>query len=137
VADSVVSLRWEGEGLRFRGGAEGRPEGVVDGDGVTAPSPVQTLLLALAGCTAADLVLIADRMRVPLGGLSVVVEGDRRAEPPRRFTRIVMRFRVSGMAAEDEPKVRRALDLSAEKYCSVLHSLRTDDLEVRAELELT
>ncbi len=137
MADSVIALRWLGEGLRFRGGAPDGPETEVDGDSAAAPSPVQTLLIAFAGCTAADVIDITTKMRVQVGALTVVVEGDRRPDPPRRFTRIVLRFTAEGVAPEDEPKVRRALDLSVEKYCSVGHTLRTDDLEIRHELEFS
>jgi putative redox protein len=64
-----------------------------------------------------------------------VVEGDRRAEPPRRYTAIRLRYIVTGVAAADESKVWRAIHLSRDTYCSVLHSLR-EDIEVGIDLEL-
>jgi putative redox protein len=135
VADVTVALRWGGEGLKFRGGKVGGPEVPVDGDGADGPSPMTSLLLGLAGCMAADVVMILGKMKLPLAGMDIVVEGDRRPEPPRRYTAIRLRYVVSGLAAADEPKVRRAIDLSRETYCSVLHSLR-DDIGISIDLEM-
>jgi putative redox protein len=131
----TAALEWSGEGLRFRGGTVGGPQVVIDGDNAAGPSPVASLLLGLGGCMAADVVDIATKMRVPMTGLRLVLEGDRRPEPPRRFTGIRMKFMVSGVAAADEEKLQRAIELSREKYCSVLHSLR-DDIEIGIHLEL-
>ncbi|MGH7505077.1 MAG: OsmC family protein [Longimicrobiales bacterium] len=115
-------------------GVDGKPRMVLDGDGVTGPSPAATLILAFGACTAADVVDITGKMRVTLGALDLTVEGDRAAQPPRRYTRIVLRYRAAGVAANDQDKVRRAIDLSHDKYCSVLHTLR-EDLEIGTHLE--
>jgi putative redox protein len=126
MAAAQVALRWLGEGMRFEGGAEDGPTVVVDGDGEAGPSPMQTLLLGLGGCTGSDIVDILGKMRVPLGGLRVRIEADRAPEPPRRFTRIRMIYEVSGLAPEHEAKLQRAIALSHETYCSALHTLRPD-----------
>jgi putative redox protein len=107
---------------------------ILDGEGGIAPSPVATLLLSLGACTAADIVDVTRKMRVVLGGLELLLEGDRAPEPPRRFTRIRIIYRVTGVAETDRDKVKRALDLSHDKYCSVLHTLRTDT-EIGTDLE--
>lgn len=135
MADVSVALRWTGVGMRFSGGRVDGPEMVMDGDGAEGPSPMTTLLLSLAGCMAADLVLIGGKMRLPLDGIEVLVDGDRRPEPPRRYTAIRMRFIVTGVAPEQEAKVRHAIDLSRETYCSVMHSLQPDTA-ISIELEL-
>lgn len=134
MADVDANVRWIGEGLQFIAGVEGKPRIVLDGDGVTGASPAATLILALGACTAADVVDITSKMRVQLGALDLVLEGDRAPEPPRRYTRILLRYRAAGVAQTDRDKVRRALDLSHEKYCSVLHTLR-EDVEIGTELE--
>jgi putative redox protein len=128
-----VELRWQGEGLRFEAGGPGG--GIIDGDAEVGPSPMQSLLLGLAGCMAVDVVMILQKMRVPLGGLRVRVTGERAPEPPRRFTRIGLVYEVSGLAPEDGEKLDRAIALSRDKYCSVLHSLRPD-IEVGIETRL-
>lgn len=135
MATSLVKLRWAGAGLRFEGGRAGGPEIMVDSDGVAGPSPTTALLLALAGCMAVDVVEITTKMRVPLTGLAVEVEGERRAESPRRFTAIRLKYIVSGAGAECERKVWRAIELSRDKYCSVWHSLK-DDIDFSIALEL-
>jgi putative redox protein len=134
MADNTITLRWTGTGMQFEGGKAGEPSVLVDGNGRAGPSPMATLLLALGGCTAADVVEIAGKMRVEIGSLDLVVDGERAADPPRRYTEIRMRYRIGGVAREAEDRIRRAVDLSHEKYCSVLHSLRPD-LEMSSELE--
>lgn len=135
MADVTVALRWTGDGLVFEGGSVGGPQVRVDGEGAAGISPVQALLLSLGACTGADVVDILGRMRVPLAGLVVRLEGDRAPSPPRRYTRVRLVYEVQGVAAADEEKVRRAVALSHEKYCSVLHTLRPD-LELRTEVVL-
>jgi putative redox protein len=123
---AAVSLRWrEAGGLVFEGGGAGRPPIVVDGDTKLATSPVELLLLAAGTCTAADVILILQKQRVKLRGLEIAVEGTRREEEPRRYTAIHFRFTVTGEGA-DEAKARRAIDLSLQKYCSVVASLASD-----------
>jgi len=119
-----VTMRWR-ERLVFEGGGRGRPPIVVDGDSALATSPVELLLLAGATCTAADVVAILEKMRVGLHSLDVAMTGTRREEHPRRFTAIHIQFSVTGEGA-DETKVRRAVDLSLETYCSVMNSLAPD-----------
>ena len=126
MADTAVAIRWSGTGLKFEAEHASGHVFLLDGDGQHSHSPVQALALALAGCTAADVVEIAQKMRVPFRGLRVEVEADRNAEPPRYFKAVRMSFYVRGAQAADRDKLQRALDLSHEKYCSVLHSLRKD-----------
>ena len=76
------------------------------------------LLLAAAACSGADVVDILAKMREKLTGLDIEAWGDRRDEPPRRYTGLRLLFRARGDSL-DEAKVRRAIDLSLEKYCSV------------------
>ena len=135
MADSQVEVSWTGEGLRFEAQHASHNTFRLDGDGKTAHSPVQALLLSLAGCSAADVIDILTKSRVPVSGLQVHVEGDRNAEPPRYFTAIRMHFVARGVAEEDRSKLERAVQLSREKYCSVFHSLRTD-IEFSSEIDL-
>ncbi len=81
----------------------------------------------------ADIVDILGKMRVPLEALELRLEGDRAAEPPRRFLSIRILGEARGVSEEDEPKLRRAVALSEEKYCSVLHTLRPD-CEISTEI---
>jgi len=118
-----VQLRWTGEGLVFRGGADGGPEVTVDSGAGEGASPMELLLLSLAGCMGVDLVVILQKSRVPLEARDVEVIGERADSEPRKFVAIELVYRLKGPGAEDEPKLQRAIDLSRDKYCSVLHSL--------------
>jgi putative redox protein len=119
-----ISLAWQ-EGLRFVGGPPEGPVASIDGDNVTAPGPMLTLLLAAASCTGSDIVVILEKMRVKLRVLRIDVEGVRRDQDPRRYVAIHFAYRLAGEGL-DEAKARRAIDLSLEKYCSVIHSLAPD-----------
>jgi putative redox protein len=125
MSSSRVSLRWT-EALTFQGGAEGGPEITVASGGGEGPSPTQLLMLSLAGCMGVDMVMILEKSRVKLEQLEVVVVGERRAEPPRRFVAMRLTFRIRGPSERHSRKVQRALDLSRDKYCSVLHTLDPD-----------
>ena len=126
-----VWLRWTGTGVEYEGGTDGRPPVVMDAHSAKGPGPMETLLLSVAGCMAVDVQMILERSKVPLTGLAVEVEGERAPAHPKRYTRIHMTYLLEGPAREHEAKVQRAIDLSRDKFCSVLHSLRPDiDLEI-------
>ena len=120
-----VSVEWQGEGLLFEGRAGARPPVVVDGDTQRALSPMELLLLAAGTCAGADVVHILNKQRVVLRRLAIGMSGTRRDTEPRRYLAIHYRFTVEGEGV-DEAKVRRAIELSLEKYCSVVASLAPD-----------
>jgi putative redox protein len=128
-----ATMTWV-HGLTFEGGAPGGPVIRLDGDSHDGPSPVVALLLAAAACTGSDIVSILEKSRAGLTGCRIELTGTRREEHPRRFVAIHMLFHISGSAV-DEPKARRAIDLSLEKYCSVVHSL-APDIAITHELVL-
>ena len=72
-----------------------------------------------------DIVTILEKMRVSLIRLQIDVSGTRRDEEPRRYLNLHLTYHMSGERL-DETKARRAIDLSIEKYCSVVHSLAPD-----------
>ena len=118
----------------FKGDAGSGPEITVDGDGVEGGSPMGLLLLSLVGCMAIDIRVILKKSRVKLESLEMVAEGIRAETEPRRYESIELVCRVEGPGEEDHDKVQRAVDLSRDKYCSVLHSLSPDiDLTIRVE----
>jgi putative redox protein len=118
-----IRLRWTGEGKRFRGGADGGVEIVVDGDSAEGQGPMQLLLSALAGCMAIDVCMILEKSRVRLDSLEVEAIGVRATEAPRRYESIELVYRLGGPAEGDRARVDRAIELSRDKYCSVLHTL--------------
>jgi len=129
-----VKLQWAGEGLVFRGGPEGGPEVTVDSNAEEGLTPTQLLLAALGGCMAVDVRMILEKSRVPLEALEVEVIGERAETIPKRFVRIDLVFRLRGPESEHEPRLRRAIELSRDKYCSILHTLNPDiQFDLRVE----
>jgi putative redox protein len=126
VSDKEVLLRWTGEGLSFTGGAPGGPDITLDSAGKVGPSPMDALLLGVGGCMGIDVVMILEKGRVPLESLDVTIEGDRAQDPPRKFTAVRIVYRIGGLGPEHHAKAQRAVDLSRDRYCSVLHSLHPD-----------
>jgi putative redox protein len=131
----AVRLDWIGEGLRFHanGTEPAAPTVEIDPDSQAGPSPMLTLLIAAGGCTGADVVAILEKMKVGLESLSVDVVGTRRDEHPKRYEALKFSFRMSGRELE-MAKAERAVQLSLEKYCSVVHSL-APHIEVEHEIE--
>jgi putative redox protein len=118
-----VRLRWAGEGLVFRGGPDGGPVATLDSDAKEGLSSTHYLLFALAGCMAVDVKMILEKSRVPLESLEVEAVGQRAETPPRKFVRIQLVYEVRGPQEEHEKRLQNAIDLSRDKYCSVMHSL--------------
>jgi putative redox protein len=130
-----VALDWDRRELQFRSDVAGKPSVVLDGGpSKEGPSPVETLLLALAGCTGADVVEVLKKKHADLRSLRIEVNGTRRDEYPRRYTAISLVFRIESPGL-GENHARQAIDLSLTKYCSVTHSLAAD-IPVTYELDL-
>ncbi len=127
--ERTVELRWTGGGRVYEGRTGDAAPIRLDGDSLAGPSPMEALLMSLAGCMAIDVAVILEKSRVELDGLLVEVSGVRAPEPPRRYTSLTVEVRAKGPKEADQAKLDRAVELSYEKYCSVFHSLRPD-LEV-------
>ena len=78
------------------------------------------------GCMSIDVLLVLQKGRVTVNSLETRVEDARDHEPPKYFTRVRLTFVLDGPSPQERSKVDRAIELSREKYCSVLHSLRPD-----------
>lgn len=81
------------------------------------PRPMEMLLLGLGGCSSFDVVSILKKSRQPVDGCEAFLEAERADSDPKVFTKIHLHFVVSG-AGLKEAQVKRAVELSAEKYCS-------------------
>lgn len=82
---------------------------------------------------ATDVVLVLEKGRQPLRGLTARLRAERAENPPRRLLRVDIRFTVTGDVPAD--KVERAIRLSRETYCSVWHSLARD-IELTTSFEV-
>jgi putative redox protein len=86
-----------------------------DDDGV---SPMELVLISLAGCSAMDVISILEKKRQEVTSFEVEVHGDRADQHPRVYTDIQIEYKVVGKNI-DPQAVARAVELSITKYCSV------------------
>jgi len=111
---------------------DGAPEG---GGRNLGPRPMETVLIGTGGCTAYDVVHILKKARAAVTDCVVDIDAARAAEDPKVFTRIHFHFIVTGKGLKAQ-QVERAIQLSAEKYCSASIMLGktaeiTHDFELR------
>jgi len=89
----------------------------------SATKPMELLLLGLGGCTGMDIVPLLKKMRQDVTAVELNITAERSEAHPKVYTRIDLEYVVTGKALEEE-KVKRAIDLSQEKYCSVSAMLK-------------
>jgi len=114
---------WRGD-RSFDAGPPGRTHRI-DAGAKEGPGPVETLLNALMTCSAADVIDIIAKRNTPVERLVIHVEGERRADYPRRLQRLSFEYRIDGAGIE-RVHAERAIQLSFERYCSVAASLAPD-----------
>lgn len=134
----MVTVTWVPP-MQFAGSAAQGATVVMDatpGDGGmnAGPTPMENLLLALAGCTGMDVVSILRKKRIGLEDLRIEVTGERAADHPRVFTSIHLHYALRGAGLSTE-SAQKAVSLSLDKYCSVAAMLKrtakiTHDLHV-------
>ena len=113
----LAQVTWV-EDKRFVGRASSGHAIVVDGSAEKlGSSPMELLLIGMAGCTAYDVMSILEKKRQNVTGLEVSARAERAEEPPRVYTKIEVEYVLRGR--EIKPKaVEDAIHLSEEKYCS-------------------
>jgi putative redox protein len=124
VKPSLIHVKWVGA-HRFDAGRPNGPTARIDGEGETGQSPPETLLTALATCVSYDVIDILAKQRTPVDSLEIDVVGERVDTIPRRYRHITLNFRMTGKGVEHD-KAMKAIELSANRYCSVRESLRPD-----------
>jgi len=95
----------------------------MDGDSKQGVGPMEMILMGLMGCMGADVASILQKKRQMVTALEIRAHGDRAPEHPRKYIHIELVFVVTGRNIEPDA-VRRAIELSEEKYCSVSATLR-------------
>lgn len=115
LAEGLFATNADGAEVRFDAGS---------GAGGTdaAFRPMQMVLASCAACSAIDVLQILDKQRQEYTELRVVATARRREEPPKIFTAIHLHFEAAGQV--EEAKLKRAVELSVTKYCSVAEMLR-------------
>ena len=124
------TARYDGTGLRFTARTGSGHEIVLDDSGGNAgPCPVEMLLVGQAGCTGMDVMSILHKKRQNVTRYEVSVTAEQRDSQPAVYTRADVLHLVEGPSV-DEASVRRAIELSATKYCSVAAMLSAGTVEI-------
>jgi putative redox protein len=124
-----------GSGLRFRARTEAGVEYVLDGakDGPD-PSPIDVVIAALGACSGMDVISILRKKRLVVTAYTLELDGDRRDEHPKAFTRIEVVHRLRGRGLPREA-VEEAVRLSDDKYCSV-HATLAPAVALSSRIEI-
>ena len=123
---------WRG-GMLFDAGSGDRIH-AIDGNSKDAPSPVETLLNALASCSGSDVAEFLEKRRTPLTRMEIDVVATRRGDYPRRVMKLELTFTLDGETIE-RGQAERAIKVSFERYCTVAASL-AGDIEITSVLVL-
>jgi putative redox protein len=110
------------DGMAFRAASGSGHELIMDaapevGGRDTGPRPMELLLVGLGGCTGMDVISMLRKMRQDVSGYAIRLSGQRANEHPKVFTSITVEHVVRGRSVSVEA-VRRAVELSATRYCS-------------------
>ena len=123
--DTHATLKWT-DGLQMVARAGNSPAVIMDSpDGKSGPSPMDMVLMGVAGCTAMDVVAIMKKKRANLMGFEINISGERADEYPRRYTHVEVEYVMYGTGIKPKA-VEQAIRLSEEKYCSAMASLNAD-----------
>ena len=96
--------------------------------------PKELLLLSLAGCTGSDVASIMDKMREPYTRMEVEIEAEMSQEHPKVYTKMEVIYKVWGEGIK-ESNLKRAIELSEERYCGVTAMLR-DSVQISSRYEI-
>ena len=118
----TARVKWV-ENLKFIGDAPSGHSLLLDGPPASggddcAVRPGELTLVALGGCTAIDVILILKKMRVEVDSFETVVDGEPAETHPKVWTKLHIKYIIKGKGI-DENKVKKAIALSQDKYCSV------------------
>ncbi|MRI32292.1 OsmC family protein [Endozoicomonas sp. OPT23] len=122
---------------RFLGLTDSNNSVVMDADknAKSAPSPMEMILMGLGGCSSVDVVSILQKARQNVIDCHVDIQAERADAVPAIFTKIHLNFVVKGSNVK-ESQVKRAVELSADKYCSVALMLGKGGVEITHGFEI-
>ncbi len=133
-----VRIKWL-DHMSFVGEASSGHSVVMDGSPEyggrnLGPRPMEMILLGLGGCTSFDIVSILQKSRVVIDDCIVEINAQRSDEIPAVFTKIHVHYIVKGAGLQDK-QVKRAVELTSEKYCSVSMMLK-QSVEISYDYEI-
>ena len=117
-----AKLEWK-EKMQFVGQAGDSPNVILDNpDGKTGPTPMEMVLMGIAGCTAMDVISIMRKKRADVTGFQVNISGERADDHPKRYTKFLVEYVLEGKGLSSKD-VERSIELSVTKYCSAIGSM--------------
>ena len=129
-ADKRITARWAG-GMAFESETGlGGSASMEAQDGRPGSRPSELLLVALAGCTAVDVISILIKKRQRVARYEVRVWGEQRPDHPKTFREIVVQHELEASDALDATAVHRSVELSATRYCPVTAHLAQGDVRI-------
>ena len=120
-----AQIKWT-DGMQFiaRGGKG--PAVVLDsGEGGSGPSPMEMVLIGVAGCSAVDVIMIMEKKRARVTDFQVNITGERAEDYPKRYTDVHIEFVLHGKGIKPKA-LEQAIQLSETKYCGAMASLNAD-----------
>ena len=120
-----AQVKWT-DGFQFVGRVGSGPAIILDNpEGGSGPSPMQVVLIGIAGCSGMDVVSILKKKRSTFKDLQINITGDRKEDHPKGYTKIQMEFLIYGQGVKPSD-VERAVELSVTKYCSAIGSINAE-----------
>jgi putative redox protein len=129
-----AKVKWDGD-VRFQGTTGSGFDLTLDGELKQGPRPMELMLIGLGGCTSYDVLGILKKTRQDVVDCVAEIEAERADAVPAVFTKIHVKFVVSGRGL-NEKKVERAVKLSAEQYCSASIMLEKGGVEISHSFEI-
>ncbi|GKT11987.1 MAG: putative redox protein [Thiomicrorhabdus sp.] len=118
----TISVKWQNK-MAFEAITEGGHKVLMDaspdvGGEDSGPRPMEMVLMGLGGCTGIDVMLMLQKGKQDITGCEIEITSERSDSVPKVYTKVHVHFKVTGNDL-NEKKVKRAVGLSADKYCSV------------------
>lgn len=134
MAELNASLTWI-DGVHFQGTAPSGHQVHIDGAKEQGASPMELILLGLGGCASYDVVTILKKSRQDVQDVRCQMRAVRADAVPAVYTDIHLHFVVTGTAIK-ESQVAKAIELSAEKYCSASRMLAAGGVNITHDFEI-
>lgn len=131
-----ASVNWlKNEAVNFEGITESGNRVVMDSAQILGPKPMELVLMGLGGCTSYDVVSILRKARQQIEDVECQLRANRAETIPTVFTDIHIHFVVKGKNLNEE-RVKKAIELSAEKYCSASRMLEDGGVKITHDYEI-
>lgn len=113
----TLSLERINDAIQFRGTNGSDKVTIASSDDQDGLSPMEMTALSVVGCSSIDILTILEKQKQDIDDFNAEIDGQRADDPPRVFTDLHLHYVFGGDVEPD--KVRRAIDLSLDTYCSV------------------